>query len=254
MSNSKSILFITQNDPFYIIEFFKEFLKNYKKKERILEVVICPTMGKKSLLKTAKQMLDFYGFFDFCRMVFRYFFIIVTHNTLESLLKKEKIKTHKESDINSLNFVAYCETRKPDVIISVAAPVKFKKVLLQVPTWGCLNVHHAILPFYKGMMPNFWQMYHSEEKVGITVHKMNAAIDEGDIVFQKEVPLIDCESLNHLIRRTKKLAANCIIQVLKEIENDSVVFITKPKDKGTYFSFPNRNDVLEFKRRGYKLL
>jgi len=49
---------------------------------------------------------------------------------------------------------------KPDVIFSVSAPQILKKNLIKLPNWGCINVHTAKLPEYRGMVPNFWAMYH----------------------------------------------------------------------------------------------
>lgn len=254
MNNGSKILFITQNDPFYIRIFFEEFLKNYKEGESILGVVICPTMGKKSPFRTARQMLDFYGFIDFFRMLFRYFIVTINRNTLEGLFTKQSIPFYKERNVNSPSFIEYWKIKRPDVIVSVAAPVKFNKTLLQFPTWGCINIHHARLPFYKGMMPNFWQMYYGESKLGITVHKMNEKIDEGGIILQKDVLLDGMASLDAVIKHTKRIGAHCIIEVLGRIKKGSVSFLPNLTKERSYFSFPTKEAVQEFRKRGYSLL
>ena len=67
-----NILFITQEDPFYVQLFFEEFLKNFRDPSRIKGVIICSTLGKNSLLQLAKQMLNFYGIFGFMLMSSKY--------------------------------------------------------------------------------------------------------------------------------------------------------------------------------------
>src|SRR5207245_9323950 len=66
------ILFITQEDPFYVRLFFEEFLAHYPHGDEIAGVVIAPIMGKKSLSRLVRQMYGFYGPFDFMRMGLRY--------------------------------------------------------------------------------------------------------------------------------------------------------------------------------------
>ena len=248
------ILFVTQDDPFYIRIFFDEFLKEYANNVTILGAVICPTMGKKTLYKMAKQMLDFYGIRDFWRMVWRFVAIKFKKNTLENLFNAYHIEIFKPNNINSTDFLNYWSCKHVDVIVSIAAPVIFKDKLLNLPRWGCLNIHHAKLPFYRGMMPNFWQMYHKEKSTGVTVHRMNNKIDEGEIILQRDIPMEHNESLDVLIKRTKRFGAHCIIEALDKIKNNTVTYMPNHPQEGSYFTFPSKNNVQEFRRRGYKIL
>jgi methionyl-tRNA formyltransferase len=141
-----------------------------------------------------------------------------------------------------------------DLIISVAAPVIFKKDIIQLPKYGCINIHHAKLPKYRGMMPNFWQMYHDEKRVGMTIHEINPKIDDGRIILQKEVDIDQRETLNALIKRTKRIGAHLMIEAIEMIRSGNVKYLENRADEGTYFSFPKREDVREFKKRGKKLI
>jgi methionyl-tRNA formyltransferase len=104
------------------------------------------------------------------------------------------------------------------------------------------------------MLPNFWQMYHGETSVGLTVHRINAGIDDGDILLQTETPIVAGESLDALIRRTKRLGAGLLIDVLRCVRNGDVRVIENPREHATYFKFPTRRDAEEFRRRGYRLI
>ncbi len=248
------ILFITQDDPFYIRIFFEEFLKSYRNKVNILGVVICPTMGKKSLSRIARQMFDFYGLVDFLRMLWRLFWVKIIGCTLQSLVKAHKVPVFKNNNVNGAEFIDYWRNKDLDVIVSIAAPQVFKKDILELPRWGCLNIHHAKLPFYRGMLPNFWQMYHGEKKAGITVHRMNPKIDEGEIILQREVNIGHNESLDTLIRKTKRMGAQYIMEALRMIRNNAVTYLPNSIEKGSYFTFPAKEDVLKFRRQGKRIL
>lgn len=260
-----NLLFITQDDPFYIKIFFEEFLKKYPDLSEIKGVVISSVFGRKSIWFLIKQMYDLYGFIDFMRMGLRFakvkflgYIANVCHikNTylLSQLFACHGICCEHSDDINNPDFISRWAKENIDIIISVASSKIFKKQLISLPAYGCINIHHAKLPYYRGMMPNFWQMYHREKFAGITVHKINEKIDEGDIILQREVFIEDEESLDNLIKRTKKIGAECIIEVIGLIRNNKVKLIPNCPKQGSYFSFPSKKDVREFKRRGRRLL
>ena len=217
------LLFITQDDPFYVRLFFEEFFKHYKSLHEIAAVVIAHAMGKKSYAKLARQMYDFYGPVNFMKMGTKYaLHKMLAHLpgafrknggfNLAQLCGNYEIPVICESKINSTEFLEKVKGMNIDLIISVAAPVIFKKDIIQLPKYGCINIHHAKLPKYRGMMPNFWQMYHDEKRVGMTVHEINPKIDDGRIILQREVDIDQGETLDALIKRTKRIGAHLMIE------------------------------------------
>jgi methionyl-tRNA formyltransferase len=259
------ILFITQDDPFYIKLFFAEFLRTYKYLAEIKGVVITPVMAKKSLLKLTRQMYDFYGPLDFLKMALRYAGYKITavapnflrsndRYSLAQLSKYYGIRVIHENNLNSMHFLDKLKGMSLDLIISVAAPVIFKQDLIQLPSCGCINIHNAKLPKYRGMMPNFWQMYHNEKSAGICVHEINPIIDDGRIILQKEVDIDSNETLDSLIRRTKRMGAHCMIEAINMIKSGNVKYMQNDSTQGSYFSFPTREDVKEFRRRGKRIM
>lgn len=269
MGNGKKInfriLFITQEDPFYVKLFFNEFLQTYKHLAEIKGVVIIPAMAKKSLLKLARQMYDFYGPLDFLKMALRYagykiiaivpnFLRSNNHCSLAQLCKYYGIRVIHENNLNSMHLLDKLKGMGLDLIISVAAPVIFKQDLIQLPRCGCINIHNAKLPKYRGMMPNFWQMYHNEKSVGITIHEINPIIDDGRIILQKEVDINQNETLDSLMKRTKRIGAHYMIEAINMIKSGNFKYMENDAMQGSYFSFPTREHVKEFKRRGKRIV
>ncbi|MFX0199133.1 MAG: methionyl-tRNA formyltransferase [Candidatus Hodarchaeota archaeon] len=259
------ILFITQEDPFYVKFLFDEFLRTYKHLAEIKGVVITPAMGNKSLFKFARQMYDFYGPIDFLKMALRYAgykIIAIAPSFLRSnnpyslaqLCKYYGIRVIHENNLNSMHFLHKLKGMSLDLIISVAAPVIFKQDLIQLPSWGCINIHNAKLPKYRGMMPNFWQMYHNEKSVGITIHEINPIIDDGRIILQKEVDINPNETLDSLLKRTKRMGAHYMIEAINMIKSGNIKYMENDAMQASYFSFPTREDVKEFKRREKKII
>jgi len=260
-----NILMITQEDPFYVRLFFEEFFRNYGPIDEIKGVVIAPTMGKKSFSQLLKQMYGFYGPIDFIRMGFKYVYYKLCAKlsrslplkgfySIEQLCRRYGVPVMHRAKVNSTEFLEEIKKLDLDLIISVAAPQIFKEKLIAIPKEGCINIHNSRLPKYRGMLPNFWQMYHGEKAVGTTVHRINAGVDDGEILIQKETAIQPGDSLDSIIRRTKRFGAGVMIEVIEGLKAGSIKPKENRREDATYFTFPTARDVAEFRRRGNRLL
>ena len=265
MNNQFNFIFITQDDPFYVRCFFEEFFKAYSNPKEIQAVVIQKPLGKKSTWGLMKQMYAFYGSVDFFRMGFRYLKTKAFSKMsqilprrewfhLEELCRVYNIEVIHQNGIHQAEFLDTLRQKNLDLIISVAASSVFKQELIDIPQLGCINIHHAPLPRYRGMLPNFWQLYHGEKTVGLTIHKINPRIDEGEIILQKEIPVESGESLDHLIKRTKRLGAHSMIEAIEVLKKGNARYQPNRPEEGSYFSFPTKQDVRKFRAMGHKLL
>ena len=251
--------------PFYVRCFFEEFFGIYPNLEEIRAVVIQDPMGKRTTWALVKQMYGFYGSIDFFRMSLRYirtkslnklshFYSKSEWFDLKRLCEARNIKVLHQNGLHQPEFLEELRRKNLDLIISIAAPTIFKQELIDLPRLGCINIHHAPLPRYRGMMPNFWQLYHGEKAVGITIHKINTKIDEGEIILQKQVPINSGESLDALIKRTKRLGAHAMVEAIGLIRNGEVRYQENKPEKGSYYSFPTSENVRKFRAMGHKLL
>lgn len=73
---------------------------------------------------------------------------------------------------------------RPDLIVVACCPYRFPRTLLDLPKYGCLNLHPSLLPAYRGPEPLFWQARHDARETGVTLHFLDAGLDSGDIVAQ----------------------------------------------------------------------
>ncbi|SPP99503.1 Fmt: predicted methionyl-tRNA formyltranserase [Candidatus Sulfobium mesophilum] len=260
-----TLLFITQDDPFYVRIFFEEFLSAYPHKEEIKGVAMGEALGKKNTLALANQMYNFYGAAGFFRVGAKYALNKILRHipasmagnggySIGQLFKRYKIPVTHEADMRSSSFLDAVEKLNVDVIVSVAAPVIFREPLIRLAKKGCINIHNGKLPKYRGMLPNFWQMYYNEKTAGITVHEINPKIDDGRIILQRDVDILPSDTLDSLIKRTKRIGARVMIEALDAIRSDCVQYKENNAVEGSYFSFPTREDIREFKSRGKRLL
>ena len=258
-------LFVTQEDPFYVRLFFEEFFGTAKSLADVAGVVIAPTLGRKSTARLARRMYDFYGLLDFIRMSAKYAWYKLATKlpwtggpgsfySIEQVCRHFGVPVIHTTNLNGREFLDEARRIGPDLIVSVAAPQIFKTELVNLPTCGCINIHNSKLPKYRGMLPNFWQMYNGEKTLGTTVHRINDALDDGPILAQHEVMAIAGESLDDVICRTKRQGARLMRGVIKQIRAGEVNEVPNSKADATYFTFPSKDIVRDFRKRGYRLL
>lgn len=257
------IEFLTQDDPLYVLPFFDEFVRNYAGEFEISQISASPTMGKRPRSRMLKELTQLYGPVGMVRLVTRVGASRLLGHlpksksssrfyTLVQLCKSYGVPHASIGNPNAEVFAASIRKRAPDLLVSVACPYILKEPLLTLAPLGAINIHHAPLPRYKGMMPTFWQMYHGEESVGLTIHTMVAKIDEGDALYQGYEAIEPGESLDHLIQRSKRHGAHCMAQVLREIQSGAVKRHPLNQAQGSYFTFPTATEIAEFHRRGLR--
>jgi methionyl-tRNA formyltransferase len=257
------IEFLTQDDPLYILPFFDEFLRNYGSDFTIVQISCSPTMGKRSRVQLVRELTSLYGVAGFLRLgsraaKYRLLGKLTQSRgtrqfySFEQATRAHGIPYQKIGNPNAADFVEAVHKRSADVIVSVACPYILKEALLSLPAGGCINIHHAPLPRYKGMMPTFWQMFHGETSVGVTIHFMVAKVDEGAALLQEQLAIEPGETLDHLIRRSKRHGAHCMARALHQIESKSHTVTPFDSSKSSYFTFPTIAEIQEFRRRGFR--
>lgn len=133
---------------------------------------------------------------------------------------------------NNPEFLEEVKKLNPDLICVVAYGKILPQELLDIPKYGCVNVHGSLLPEYRGAAPIQWAVLNGDKKTGVTTMFMNAGMDTGDMILKEEVEIGDDETTGELWDRLKMIGANLLIKTVKEIENGTVTR-TKQPEEGT---------------------
>ena len=259
------IEFLTQDDPLYVLPFFEEFFRACPAEIEVLAVSSSRAMGKRPRKQLFQELVSLYGPAGSIRIAARLararLFNLISrkrgadrYDTLAQLCRSYGVSYTAIGTPNAPEFLEGVRHRAPDVIVSVACPYILKDQLLKLPPSGCINIHHAPLPRYKGMMPTFWQMYHGEQKVGVTIHYMVAKIDEGSALLQDSLQIEPGETLDQLIRRSKRHGAQCMVRVLQELHAGRLQGVPLGTEGSTYFTFPTADEIKQFHRRGLRAI
>ncbi|MBQ9028359.1 MAG: methionyl-tRNA formyltransferase, partial [Lachnospiraceae bacterium] len=102
----------------------------------------------------------------------------------------------------------------PDLIVVAAFGQILSKEILELPRYGCVNVHASLLPKYRGAAPIQWAVIDGEEKSGVTIMQMDVGLDTGDILLQEEIPLAADETGESLYNKMAKLGGELLVKAL----------------------------------------
>ncbi|MCA9304837.1 MAG: hypothetical protein KC996_12005 [Phycisphaerales bacterium] len=248
------VLFVTEDDPLYVIRFFEVFFNEYPGDEIEIAGVSVQEAFHEPKWKTAKRILRFYGPVDFCRLLARYFKVKIRGDSIAKLAKEKNLPIVECGSVNDPEYIERVKQISPDIVASVAAPEIFKKGILDTPPLGCINIHSGKLPVYRGMMPNFWQLLHGEKHAVVTVHEMVEKLDAGDILGTLEWPLKEHDSLDRVITGTKQDGARLMMDVMLRMKRGEAEVTPLDMSEKNYFRFPQPKDVKAFRRRGHRMI
>ena len=250
-----NIVIITQNEPFYLLKSIRYLIKNLPKNCYISGVVmLSPSPFGKKLSQTQKALstLKIFGIKFTAYYFLKFIITYILGNSIESYLRKKNIPIiYLNKSINSSSSIKKIANHKPDLLISIQGNQIFKKDLINLAPKGCINLHTALLPKYRGLMPSFWVLKNKEKKTGVSVFFVNEGIDSGPILVQREI-YIDDMTQSELISKSKQIGMECIIDALNKILVGDISTIANNDDEMTYYGFPERKDVIEFRKAGAK--
>ena len=139
------------------------------------------------------------------------------------ILQPEKVRKNEE-------FISKIRELKPDVICVVAYGKILPKEILEIPKYGCINVHGSLLPKYRGAAPIQWAVLNGDKETGITTMYMDVGMDTGDMILKEKTTIGDDETTGELWDRLSKIGGELLVKTLKEIENGTVKRIKQDDD------------------------
>jgi methionyl-tRNA formyltransferase len=246
------IVFITPEEPSVMPVFFSRVLPRLGH-EVAAVVVVSPIYKRSSWLRQAKRFADSFGLRAFAVEAAHYVLEKAERRSVKGLARSHGALVLTPEDVNEPAFLDQLRGLAPDLVVSVSCPQVFGEELLELPPLGCINVHSSLLPRYRGMLPTFWVLAEGESGTGVTVHYMTADIDEGGIIAQRGIPISPDETLQTLMRTTKAVAADLVLETVERLRRGPVSALPNRIDEGSYFSFPGREDVARFRARGRRM-
>jgi methionyl-tRNA formyltransferase len=114
------------------------------------------------------------------------------------------------------HFISQLRELQPDLIVVVAYGHILPPAILELPRFGCINVHTSLLPKYRGAAPVQWAIANGETETGVTIMKMDAGMDTGPILTQKRTPISPEDDSATLHNRLAQLGAELLLETVPD--------------------------------------
>lgn len=247
------IVILTQNETMFLAPALDYFLRRVNTNCEILGAVVfeaSPFGKKQNFIQKIIATIGIFGLEFVARYGVSTIWAKIFGRDVKQIFVKHGVPIIKViGSVNSDESLSVLRSLEADLFISITGNQIFKKPLLEIPRLGTLNLHTALLPKYRGLMPSFWVLKNKEKQTGVSVFFVDEGIDSGPILVQKKIN-IEHISQWELIRTTKVLGMEAIIEGIELIQSGDYELIPNKENESTYYSFPTRQDVIEFKKGG----
>lgn len=128
----------------------------------------------------------------------------------------------------------------PDCIIVAAYGKILPKAMLDLPKYGCINVHGSLLPKYRGSAPIQWSVINGEKETGVTIMQMAEGVDTGDMLYQKAIPIGIDDTAESMFEKLSDLGGEMIVEALDLLEEDKLTPIKQDETLATHAPMLNK--------------
>lgn len=245
-------IYLTTDDPLYLPAFYERVLSRHAASTKAV-FVVPPLYKRQSALDAAIRYARTFGLTAAAHLAVRVLGAKLRRRSIAEVCRRHGVLCRDVSDVNAPEFLAELESLGADLLISVSCPQIFKKALIALPPHGILNIHGAILPQYRGVLPSFWMLANGEKKAGVSIYYVDDRIDAGELCGQRIYDIPPDQTLDGFLRQSKAIAAELLIEVLDRIENGQVTRRALNLAEGSYYSWPDEDAVRRFRAAGRRL-
>lgn len=129
-----------------------------------------------------------------------------------------------------------------DIFVVAAFGQLLPKTILEMPRFGCINIHGSLLPAYRGAAPVQWAVLDGQKEAGDTIMQMNEGLDTGDILMQESIPLSADETAGSLYDKLSSMGGPLLLKALDAIEEGNVTPVPQG-DSGTHYAKMLRKEM-----------
>lgn len=145
-----------------------------------------------------------------------------------------EIPVYTPKRVKDEQFVAILKEIPCDVIVVVAFGQILSQEILDMPKYGCINVHASLLPRWRGAAPIQWAILEGDKTTGITTMQMSAGLDCGDILLQEEITIAPDETGESLHDRLAEISSGLLLQTLQQAEKGKLQPIVQNDEESCY--------------------
>lgn len=166
----------------------------------------------------------------------------VLYSPVKECALKYDIPVFQPGKIKAPEAVEQLKSYQADIFVAAAFGQILSKEILEMPKYGCVNIHASLLPKYRGAAPIQWAVINGEEKTGVTIMQMDEGLDTGDIISQREVLIAQDETGESLFEKLSVVGAELLAETLEGIRRGDAVKRKQDDSQSTYARMLKKED------------
>jgi methionyl-tRNA formyltransferase len=173
---------------------------------------------------------------------------------VKALALELNIPVMQPEKLNTPKALGQLQAWNPDVIVVAAFGQILKNDVLELPRYGCINIHASLLPRWRGAAPINAAILHGDEETGVTIMQMNAGLDTGPTLARKSIRIGPGDTADSLFKILSPLGADLLIEVLPDYFSGDLTPVPQPAEGSTYAPMLKKEDgLLDFTHTAVEL-
>jgi folate-dependent phosphoribosylglycinamide formyltransferase PurN len=145
-------------------------------------------------------------------------------------------------DLHARGVIERVRRMSPDLGLSYGGPI-LKPELFQIPRLGTLGIHHGRLPEYRGKKTTFWEIYNGEREAGVTIQRINAGIDTGEVIARASIP-VGRKSYPRVWREVQAAGVDLYTDTILAVAAGDVRSIEPTQEPGKLYKDPSLRQLM----------
>ena len=178
---------------------------------------------------------------------------------LPTPVKEEAMKhgfpVYQPVKVRNPEFLQVLEKLDPDIIVVAAFGQIIPKSILELPKYGCINIHASLLPKYRGAAPIQQAVIDGEKESGVTIMRMGTGLDTGDMISKIVVPIAKDETGGTLFDKLAEAGAKLLVETLPHIFDGTAVYEKQPEESPTPYAgmITKQMGLMDFRKSAEEL-
>ncbi len=161
---------------------------------------------------------------------------ILTPSPVKQLALQYDIEVYQPANLKSDETFEKIQANSPDFIVVSAYGNILPKRILDIPVYGCVNLHGSLLPKYRGAAPIQWSVINGDKITGVTTMLMDVGLDTGDILLTSVKEIEENETAGEVFDALASLCPELLLKTLEELEKGSIVPVKQNDAEASYVS------------------
>jgi len=168
------------------------------------------------------------------------------HESLVKEAEEKELRVVKNKKVKDSEVISKIKEINPEIIFCIGGTQLIPKEVLMTPKLGCLNIHPALLPKYRGRYSTVHAIFNGEKYTGVTAHWMDEGIDSGPIIMQEKIEIEEDDTAKTLYDKFTSVGERLFVEIAEKwINGEKITSVPQDEKEATFYKkeLPNNGEI-----------